>query len=76
MIDCECLPNCPFFHDKMANMPTMASMYKRNYCQGDNSSCARYEVFTRMGSGSVPSDLFPNDSQRATEFLAENGFSA
>ncbi len=69
MKDCECLPKCPFFHDKMANMPVMADMYKRNYCQGDNSSCARYAVFIAMGSGNVPVDLFPNDHDRLPAIL-------
>ena len=45
MSDCECLATCPFFNDKMAEMPAMAEMYKRNYCRGDSCTCARHMVF-------------------------------
>lgn len=69
MFDCECLPKCPFFHDKMSAMPVMADLYKKNYCQGDNSTCARYEVFRALGPGSVPGDLYPNQMDRAKAFL-------
>jgi len=74
MAECVCLPKCPFFFDKMSNMPAMADMYKTKYCPTDNSDCARYAIFRKMGSGSVPADMYPNDRERAQEFLAENGF--
>jgi hypothetical protein len=74
MAQCECLPKCPFFHDKMEDMPAMADIYKRKYCQGDNSECARYSVFTQMGPGSPPMDLYPNNREQAEVFLAANGF--
>jgi hypothetical protein len=67
MRDCECLETCLFFNDKMAEMPAMADMYKRNYCRGDSSNCARYTVFKALGRGSVPMDLYPNQQD-----LAEN----
>lgn len=69
MSDCVCLPNCPFFHDKMAEMPSMADIYKTRYCQGDNSECARYAVYKALGPGNVPSDLYPNQMAQAMEFL-------
>lgn len=71
MADCVNLPKCPFFFDKMANMPAMSEMYKKNYCQGDNSACARYLVYHRLGSGNVPTDLFPNDVQRAEQLVMQ-----
>jgi len=74
MADCVCLPKCPFFYDKMSNMPAMADIYKTKYCLGDNTDCARYAVFRKMSSAGVPADLYPNDRDRATELLAENGF--
>jgi len=72
MADCVCLPKCPFFHDKMADMPAMADMYKANYCRGDSSKCARHAVFEVLGSGNVPTDLYPNDMARAQSVLAES----
>ena len=74
MADCVCLPKCPFFNDKMSNMPAMAEMYKTKYCLSDNSDCARYMVFRKMGSDAVPTDMYPNDRDSATTLLAENGF--
>jgi hypothetical protein len=71
MADCECLAGCIFFNDKMAHMPTMANMYKRNYCRGDSSTCARYMVFKALGREAVPVDLFPNMADRAKTILGQ-----
>jgi hypothetical protein len=32
MAECECMGGCPFFSDKMANMPAMAAGFKKRYC--------------------------------------------
>ncbi|MBI5804613.1 hypothetical protein HZA73_01055 [candidate division TA06 bacterium] len=69
MPDCECLAACPFFNDKMANMPSMAGIYKNKYCKDDFESCARYIVFKTLGKGTVPADLFPNQLSRAEELV-------
>lgn len=71
MADCECLPKCPFFHDRMSNMPSMADIYKTRYCLGDNFHCARYKIFQSLGREYVPEDLFPNELERALEMLTE-----
>lgn len=65
MSDCVKLANCPFFHDRMANMPSMAEIYKQRYCQGSNEGCARWLIHQTFGSAEVPNDLFPNDMERA-----------
>ncbi|MDA3936844.1 MAG: hypothetical protein PF636_08315 [Actinomycetota bacterium] len=70
MADCECLGGCLFFDDRMAKMPSMAELYKRKYCQADNSDCARFMVFQVLGRDAVPVNLFPNDVDRATKILA------
>jgi hypothetical protein len=70
MADCECLPGCPFFNDRMAKMPAMADVYKKKYCKGDNSKCARYMVRTALGAQSVPTSLFPNQHEDAKQFIA------
>jgi hypothetical protein len=69
MSDCECLAGCPFFHDKMADMPSMAEMLKERYCKGDWQACARHQIFTEFGKGNVPTDLFPNQQDIAAEQL-------
>ena len=72
MPNCECLENCPFFQDRMANMPGTTEMIKRRLCQNDNDACARYLVFKQAGPGSVPGNLFPNELDKAQAFI--NGF--
>ena len=65
MPDCECLPRCPFFHDRMERMPTMATLMKKRFCTWDNSECARFYIFKRLGPAKVPADMFPNQIERA-----------
>jgi len=69
MKDCECLAKCPFFNDKMTNMPSAAKLIKYKYCKGDNTECARYIVFLALGSEKVPANLFPNQIKRVEEIL-------
>ena len=70
MAECESLDGCPFFNDKLDDMPAMADMYKKKYCLGDKSSCARYIVKTEVGKDEVPSDLSPNQTERAQEIIS------
>ena len=72
MTECECLGTCPFFNDKMQNMPAMADMYKKKYCKGDFGNCARYMVFKTLGKPSVPADLFPNQKEKAIAIVGRN----
>lgn len=70
MADCECLGGCPFFNDKMKDYDGLAAMYKKRYCLGDKTKCARYAVFTKLGKGNVPPNLYPNMMEQAKEILA------
>jgi len=70
MADCPMLEKCPFFHDRMAEMPTMANLYKTRFCKGEFPTCARHLVLTGLGREHVPADLFPNQNDRAQEILA------
>lgn len=70
MAECECLPKCPFFHDKMSGMPDLASLMKKKYCLGDASGCARHIVFEAKGKGSVPANLFPNQVDKAKQIIS------
>jgi len=69
MSSCECLAGCPFFNDKMDDMPSLAAIYKNRYCQNDFDSCARHIVFKALGREKVPKDLFPNQLSRAQELV-------
>jgi hypothetical protein len=53
----------------MANKPATAEIYKKQFCRGEFSQCARYTVFKKLGRDAVPSDLFPNMIERALEVI-------
>lgn len=72
MADCECLPGCVFFNDKMADKPSTTEMMKKRYCKGDNAGCARYVVKVALGTNRVPSDLYPNQLDKARELVVAN----
>ena len=70
MAECECLPRCPFFNDKMLEiLPAMVEIYKQKYCHEDNALCARFMVFKVLGRERVPVDLYPNQVERAKQIL-------
>lgn len=71
MPNCECLAGCIFFNDKMKERTAMSDLYKNKYCLGDNSKCARYMVFKKLGKPAVPENLFPNMTDRAKQILSE-----
>ncbi len=70
MADCKLLSGCIFFNDKMASRPGTAEIFKKKYCKGDNSDCARFMVFEALGRPKVPADLFPNQADRAKQVIA------
>ena len=70
MPNCECVNGCPFFNDRMKDTEGLGAMIKKKYCLGDNSNCARYMVFKRLGRQNVPPDLYPNMHDRAKALLA------
>jgi hypothetical protein len=69
MADCDCLGGCPFFNDKMPMGTGLGKMFKRNYCQGDNTQCARFIVKQKLGKPGVPPNLYPNQVDRAKAIL-------
>ncbi len=73
MAECECLPKCPFFNDRMANKPATAQLMKNQYCLGDSTGCARHQVKVAAGSENVPSDLYPAQTEKVKAILATYG---
>lgn len=69
MAKCEKLSACPFFNDRLSNMPAVASLLKESYCLGEKEKCARYRV--SIAGLQVPLDLFPNDIHRAEHLLLQ-----
>jgi hypothetical protein len=70
MVECDRVSTCPFFNDRMDDMPASATLLKMQYCQGDFESCARFRVESKLGSTSVPDSLFPEDSSVADRIVA------
>ncbi|MFX0069495.1 MAG: hypothetical protein ACFFAO_00175 [Candidatus Hermodarchaeota archaeon] len=69
MVECELIEECPFFTDKLKNMPATTNLFKEKYCKTDSSKCARYIVIHSLGKSEVPSDLFPNQLERANGLI-------
>jgi hypothetical protein len=70
MTDCPKLPKCPFFSNKLQNMPAVAEMTKASYCRGGHyESCARFIVSRALGSEAVADNLFPDQQDRVAELL-------
>lgn len=69
---CEKLSKCPFYQGKMDINSGLGSMYRKKYCEGDNTICARYMVSTQLGPEYVTDRLYPNMNDQANKILAEN----
>ena len=69
MAECECLGGCPFFNDKMSDVDGLGALYKKRYCLGDNTKCARYMAFKALGKPTVPANLYPNMVDQANEII-------
>ncbi len=68
MARCEKLNACPFYQNRLPNMPSVSGLLKNTYCFSDKSACARYQV---EAAGLVaPVDLLPNDRGRALTIIA------
>jgi methyl-accepting chemotaxis protein len=73
METCEKLAKCPFYQGKMDINSGLGLMYKKKYCEGDKTICARYIVATQLGPEFVTNNLYPNMNNVAEKLLAENG---
>lgn len=73
MATCEKLSKCPFYNDKMDINKGLGALYKKNYCEGDKTKCARYIVATKLGPQYVTDHLYPNMHDQAEKILKENG---
>jgi len=69
---CEHLKSCPFYNEKMDIESGLGKIYRRSYCEGDKTQCARYMVLTKLGKESVPADLYPNMHDRAKKIIRDN----
>lgn len=72
METCEKLAKCPFYQGKMSMDSGLGSMYKRKYCEGDKTQCARYRIATTVGPEFVTNHIYPNMKDIADKIIAEN----
>lgn len=72
MATCEKLPKCPFYQGKMDINSGLGSMYKKRYCEGDKTLCARYIIATKLGPEFVTDSLYPNMTDKANRLLEEH----
>jgi len=54
----------------MTDTEGLGAIYKEKYCLGNNSNCARYMVFKKLGKPAVPETLYPNMIDRANKILS------
>ena len=47
-------------------------MYKKKYCEGDKTTCARYIIATQLGPEFVTNNIYPNMNDLANKMLAEH----
>ncbi len=72
MAVCEKLEKCPFYQGKMSMDSGLGSMYKKKYCEGDKTICARYIVATTLGPEYVTEHLYPNMNDAAQKLIDQN----
>ncbi len=72
MATCEKLEKCPFYQGKMSMESGLGSMYKKRYCEGDKTQCARYMIATTVGPEFVTTDIYPNMHAQAEKIIADN----
>ncbi len=66
---CDLLGSCTYFRDRMVDLPAMAGLMRRKFCEGHPARCARHMVFVALGIGKVPRDLDPYNVERAEAII-------
>ena len=69
MKECELLEKCIFFNEKMEFEHDSADEFKKQYCLGDKSRCARYIVYKALGREKVPPYLYPDEKEAAGRII-------
>ena len=66
---CERFSNCPFYAEKLKDLPAMAEGFRKMYCFNVKPNCARYILLKELGPDKVPVGLFPNDFETAKDII-------
>lgn len=70
MSECLLLRTCAFFNVQLSEMPATAAAIKNRYCLGDNTRCARYQVYQAVGRTRVLPWLLPNQAHKVAAIIA------
>ena len=62
---CPYRRRCAFFRCEMDNLPGTAGLYRRRYCFGRHSQCARYIAYWDLDGRLECEDLLPHQHKRA-----------
>ncbi|MBI4845393.1 MAG: hypothetical protein HY810_02820 [Candidatus Omnitrophica bacterium] len=60
MRECELLEKCLFFNGIVSSDSGIGVHFKKTYCRGYNSVCARFVVAKTLGRDKVPLNLYPD----------------
>ena len=70
MIACELQEQCIFFKCNTTDTAVATTALKMRYCTGGGyRACARYIVSRKLGTDSIPPNLFPNQLYRLEEII-------
>lgn len=67
---CENYTWCPIFGESIRMDKGLVLLFKKIYCKGDKSLCARYKIYISLGRSKVPYNLYPNMNYIADELLS------
>ena len=68
MSDCKYLTGCSFYKENLEGS-VFSSHLKNTYCKDDFLNCSRLLLRHLAGKERVPSEMFPNDKDRAIEII-------
>ena len=66
---CERLSFCDFFVSEI-KVESIAKRYKEKYCYSCKDACAIYMVFSAKGNDHIPTDLYPNEYDKALNIIS------
>lgn len=67
---CTYAATCPVFTTGLGPLPHLGIKYRRAYCRGGWSECARHLLADTVGSDSVPATLLPSQRNQIVEVVA------
>ena len=67
---CPCFDGCPFVNERKKTAIKFYDDHVMNfYCKNNYTLCARYSVFIKFGRPAVPSNLLPEQKERAQQII-------